>query len=441
MVETQIYKVSELTKLIKENLETNFKTIWIEGEVSNLKIPSSGHIYFTLKDEFAQIQAVIFKTQRKLIRFDVKDGLSVIANGRITVYEARGVYQIIIDYIEPKGIGALQLAFEQLKAKLAGDGLFEEKFKKKLPFFPKKIGIVTSPTGAAIRDIIHVINRRFANLHILVYPVKVQGDEAAKEIANGIEELNKFDDIDVLIIGRGGGSIEDLWAFNEEIVARAIFASKIPVISAVGHEIDFTISDFVADVRAPTPSAAAELVISSKEEIQKDLHFLQSRLKETLLSKIKYLKKSVELIISMCKAYAPLKLIQKYYQKIDELTSRIDKKTHNLISGKKESFIIMYGKFLEHKPTHAISRYQEILGLIKNRFQSGMKSLIANYKKEYLKRFEILNFLNPYSQLGRGYCICQKSNDGSLVKYISQVKTGEKLSLTLKDGKISCEVD
>ena len=221
----------------------------------------------------------------------------------------------------------------------------------------------------------------------------------------------------------------------------AIARSNIPLISAVGHETDFSLSDFAADVRAPTPSAAAELVISSKEEIQKNLHFLQSRLKDKFLSKIKYLNKSLELLISLCQAYTPLSLIRKYYQKTDELTSRINRETLNLISEKKESLIIMYGKFLAHKPTYRISSYQGILKQIENRLQSAMKVLIANYKKEYSKRFEILNFFNPYSQMERGYCICQKSNDGNLIKSISQVKTGEQLSLTLKDGKISCEVN
>jgi len=441
MPETQIYTVSKITQLIKENLEANFENIWIEGEISNLKIPSSGHIYFTLKDELAQMQAVIFKTQRRLIRFDVKDGLSVIVNGKISVYELRGLYQIVIEYIEPKGIGALQLAFEQLKAKLAAEGLFDERFKKKLPRFPKKIGLITSPTGAAIRDILQVINRRFTNVHILIYPVKVQGNEAPYEIAQGIEELNKFDDIDVLIVGRGGGSIEDLWAFNEEVVARAIFASRIPIISAVGHEIDYTISDFVADFRAPTPSAAAELVISSKEEIQKHLCFLQSRLKDLFSSKIKYLKKSLEALMNLYQVYTPLNIIRSFYQRIDELTSKLEKDIHNFINRKKESIIIMHGKILGQSPSQRVLTYKEILTAIKNRLEAGMKAHLRNYQREYSREVSILNFLNPYSQLKRGYSICQKSEDGSVVKSIFQVKSGEQLNLRVTDGKISCLVN
>ena len=440
MAKTEIYTVSKINQLIKENLEVNFGNIWIEGEISNLRIPATGHLYFTLKDESAQIQAVIFKTQRRGIRFDIKDGLSVIANGRITVYETRGIYQIIIDYIEPKGIGALQLAFEQLKAKLSQEGLFDDRFKKKLPLLPKKIGIITSPTGAAIRDILQVINRRFANIHILIYPVKVQGEEAPKEIVRAIEELNKFNDIDVLILARGGGSIEDLWAFNEEIVARTIFSSGIPVISAIGHEIDYTISDFVADFRAPTPSAAAELVISSKEDFQKHLDFLHRRLEDLFFSKVKYLKKSLEMLTSLCQAYSPLGVVRNLYQKIDELISRLEKKTLVLINGKKEALILTRGKILSHKPAQRISACREILKYTRQRLQLSVKTLLVNYKREYSKTASILSFLNPYSQLERGYSICQKP-DGTVIKSILQVNSGEFLNVRVTDGEISCEVN
>ena len=440
MAKAEIYTVSKINQLIKENLEVNFGNIWIEGEISNLRIPSTGHLYLTLKDELAQIQAVIFKTQRKGIRFDIKDGLSVIANGRITVYEARGIYQIIIDYIEPKGIGALQLAFEQLKAKLSQEGLFDERFKKKLPLLPKKIGIITSPTGAAIRDILQVINRRFANIHILIYPVKVQGDEAPKEIVQAIEELNKFTDIDVLILARGGGSIEDLWAFNEEIVARALFSSRIPVISAIGHEIDYTISDFVADFRAPTPSAAAELVISSKEEIQKHLDFLHRRLEDLFFSKIKYLKKSLEMLTSLCQAYSPLGAVRNLYQRIDDLISKLEKKTLAIITGKKEALILARGNILSQRPTHRILAFNEILKSTRHRLQVSAKNSLVNYKKEYSNSAGILSFLNPYSQLERGYSICQKP-EGVVIKSILQVKSGEPLNVRVTDGEILCQVN
>jgi exodeoxyribonuclease VII large subunit len=278
-----ILTVSELTQEIKEILETRFPDIWVEGEISNLRIPPSGHIYLTLKDDFSQIRAVFFKMKARTLRFVLEDGLHVICHGRVSLYEKRGEYQLILEEVEPKGIGALQLAFLQLKDRLEKEGLFDLARKKPIPMVPQTIGIVTSPTGAVISDMLHIIHRRFENVHILLNPVRVQGEGASLEIAKAIEDLNKWMNVDVIIVGRGGGSLEDLWPFNEEIVARAIYHSKIPIISAVGHETDYTISDFVADLRAPTPSAAAELVVRDKREIKNTLHYLEERLENQIL--------------------------------------------------------------------------------------------------------------------------------------------------------------
>jgi len=295
IVGNRIYKVSELTKLIRLELESSFPFVWVEGEISNLRQPSSGHFYFTLKDdeagEDAQLKAVLFKsdafriqTENKrnslLPKFELKNGIKVICGGRITVYEPRGEYQLVVEKLELRGKGALQLAFEQLKERLKAEGLFDEKYKKKLPLLPKKIGIVTSPTGAAIRDILRILERRFNRLHLVIYPAQVQGEGAAQQIASGLDYFSQRDDIDVVIVGRGGGSMEELWAFNEEIVARAIFncMKTKPVISAVGHEIDFTIADFVADIRASTPSAAAEMVVAKEEEFRSKIVQLVTRL-------------------------------------------------------------------------------------------------------------------------------------------------------------------
>src|SRR5512136_2779310 len=263
----RILTVSRLTALIRSTLEENFEHVWVEGEVSNLSTPSSGHLYFTLKDAGAQLRCVMFKGAVRNLRFRLKDGMGLILRGRITVYEQRGDYQLIAEYAEPLGIGALQLAFEQLKERLVREGLFDESRKKPLPVLPQRIGVVTSPTGAAIHDILTVVNRRFANVQILIVPVRVQGDGAAAEIAAAIDDVNRYGAVDVMIVGRGGGSLEDLWAFNEEAVARAIARSRIPVISAVGHETDYTIADFAADLRAPTPSAAAELAVKDRDEL------------------------------------------------------------------------------------------------------------------------------------------------------------------------------
>ena len=270
----KILTVSELTGDIKEVLESVFAEVRVEGEISNLKQPSSGHIYFSLKDETSQIRCVLFKNAAIRLKFALADGLKVVCIGRVGVYEREGQYQFYCDAIEPKGIGALQLAYEQLKERLSKEGLFDESRKRNLPFLPRAIGVITSPTGAVIRDILHVLDRRFAQVHVIINPVRVQGDGAKEEIAQAIREFNELNNVDVIILARGGGSLEDLWCFNEEVVARAIYHSTIPVLSAIGHETDYTIADFVADFRAPTPSAAAEIVMPSRAELVKQVENL-----------------------------------------------------------------------------------------------------------------------------------------------------------------------
>jgi exodeoxyribonuclease VII large subunit len=282
----KIYTVSDLTTEIRTVLEDSFAGVWVEGELSNFRHHSSGHMYFTLKDQESQIRAVMFRQQNRQLKFRPQDGLAILMYGEISVYEPRGEYQIVGEYMEPRGIGALQLAFEQLKERLQAEGLFDDSRKRPIPMLPGRIGVITSPTGAAIRDILQVLRRRFAGVDVLIYPVTVQGDQAAPEIVEAIRELNRRGGLDVLIVARGGGSIEDLWAFNEEVVARAIAASKIPVISAVGHQVDYTIADFVADLRAPTPSAAAELVVSKTDELAQRLDDLQARMSGAVRSRL-----------------------------------------------------------------------------------------------------------------------------------------------------------
>ena len=282
----KIYTVSELSQEIKGLFEKQFPDVWVTGEVSNFRAASSGNLYFTLKDASAQLRAVCFRNLARYLKFKPQDGISVIARGRLSVYEARGEYQLYVEYLEPAGLGALQLAFEQLKQKLAAEGLFDPARKRPLPMLPRAVGVVTSPTGAVIRDIVRILRRRFPNLNIMLYPVKVQGEGAAEEIVEGIEYFNRHRLADVLIVARGGGSLEDLWAFNEEVVARAIAGSKMPVISAVGHETDFTIADFVADLRAPTPSAAAELVVHRRQDFVDELGDRARRMSQILRLKL-----------------------------------------------------------------------------------------------------------------------------------------------------------
>ncbi|MBM3253938.1 MAG: exodeoxyribonuclease VII large subunit, partial [Candidatus Omnitrophica bacterium] len=319
----KIYTVSELTRNIKLLLEEEFPQVWVEGEISNLKIYPSGHAYLDLKDENAILKCVIWKWTLQYIRFKLEDGQKIVCLGKISLYEERGQHQLYIEKIEPKGIGALALAFEQLKTKLSKEGLFDESHKKPIPLLPRVIGIVTSPTSAVIKDILNILRRRFVNIEIIINPVRVQGKGAEIEIANAIEEFNRFGGVDVMVLARGGGSIEDLWAFNEEIVARAIFNSKIPVISAIGHETDYTIADFVCDLRAPTPSAAAELVVEKKGELINVIENYKNRIASSILHRIKDLRVTLVALRSDCESFNPINILQKYQQRIDDLTGNI----------------------------------------------------------------------------------------------------------------------
>lgn len=319
MPPSKIYTVSGLTKEIKHALEENFAGIQLQGEISNFKHHSSGHMYFTLKDEFSQIQAVLWRSRAQTLYFTPQDGMKVLVRGNITVYEVRGVYQIDVAQIEPLGTGELQLAFERLKKKLAAEGLFDVALKKPLPRYPETIGVVTSPTGAVLHDMLNILNRRCPAVEVILYPVKVQGAEAAREIAQAVEDFNTFGHIDVLILARGGGSLEDLWAFNEEIVARAIHKSSIPVISAVGHEIDYTISDFVADFRAPTPSAAAEVVIPTTAEMVEFVRDFHYTAEQNIRDQLSLQRERINALLRSHSFNKPIDIIRQRSQHLDEL--------------------------------------------------------------------------------------------------------------------------
>ncbi|MGC1912528.1 MAG: exodeoxyribonuclease VII large subunit [Candidatus Acidiferrales bacterium] len=321
--ERKVWKVSELTSRIGHLLEGSFPDVWIEGEVSNFHSAQSGHLYFTLKDARAQIRCVCFRDNVRGLKFRPEDGLHVTVRGSLGVYEPRGEYQVYVSVIEPVGLGALQLAFEQLKKRLADEGLFDQARKKALPMLPRRIGVITSPTGAAIRDILRVLQRRFANVHVLIYPVKVQGDGAAAEIVAGLRHFNAARSVDVLILARGGGSLEDLWAFNEEILARAIAASPIPIITGVGHETDFTIADFVADLRAPTPSAAAELVVRSRQEFDRLIAESQRRLMQQMKYLLSERRHRLRDLQSHRAFRQPELLLRRRRQQVDDLSSSL----------------------------------------------------------------------------------------------------------------------
>jgi exodeoxyribonuclease VII large subunit len=435
----KILTVSELTLEIKHHLEEGFGEIWVEGEISNFRSPSSGHYYFTLKDGKSQIRGVIFRFMGRYLKFEPQDGLAVICRGKISVYEPRGEYQLILDYMEPKGIGALQLAFEQLKEKLEKEGLFDAARKKPLPLLPKKIGIVTSPTGAAIRDLLNVIGRRFPNVGILINPVKVQGEGSAQEIASAIYELNTIPEIDVIVVARGGGSLEDLWAFNEEIVARAIDHSSLPVISAVGHEIDFTIADFVADLRAPTPSVAGELVVKDKAELSHLIDSLSSRLSNQMMHFLETVKNQFGFLK---KGLPDLRLkISDLQLRIDDLSSRLTPHILQSLELKKEMLGGRRVRLLLRNPQLKVGEYLKSVSLCEKSLIDSVY-LMLNRLRQVLERYlGELDSLSPLSVLQRGYSITRLFPSYKIVKDNKMVSVGDKVNIVLGKGEIFCQVD
>jgi exodeoxyribonuclease VII large subunit len=434
-----ILTVSELTQEIKNLLEFKFSDVWVEGEISNFRIPPSGHIYFTLKDEGSQIRAVLFRMQARSLRFVPEDGLHVICRGRVSLYEKRGEYQLILDRIEPKGMGALQLAFLQLKERLEKEGLFDVIHKKSLPMIPKKIGIVTSPTGAVIRDMLHILQRRFENVQILLYPVQVQGEEASSEIAKAIEYLNDRTDVDVIIVGRGGGSLEDLWAFNEERVARAIYNSKIPIISAVGHETDYTISDFVADLRAPTPSAAAELVVKEKREIKNTLHYLETRLESQVLQVFQ--RHRIDLSHYRKILISPRKRIEDYLLRVDELVNRFSILTSWIFKRNREKCIHLSERIYLQNPLQRVGNLRPFVSQVGKSLEQNMQHTIEIHRGKVGGVEGKLVSLSPLSILQRGYSITRKIPSLQILRDTTLSKEGDKVEVKLYRGTLLCAVE
>jgi exodeoxyribonuclease VII large subunit len=416
----KIYSVSAVTEIIKLTLETAFPVLWVEGEISNFHRHSSGHLYFTLKDAKSQLKGVMFRSDARKIAFDLKDGLMVLCRGRINVYEPRGEYQIVTEVIEPKGKGALQLAFEQLKEKLQAEGLFDPGRKKMLPLRPRTIGIVTSPRGAAIVDILRTLERRYARLHILIYPAKVQGEGAAAEIVEGIDYLGSLPGIDVIIVGRGGGSIEDLWAFNEEPVARAIHRSPVPIISAVGHEVDFTIADFVADIRASTPSAAAELVIEKEQAFEERIMGLADRVARSAKYALQERRNAI-IALTHHRIFQGFRVkILNLEQRVDELETRAWK----VIRAEKQM----------------IAEKQAVVLLATER----LRNRIGEKHKALGGRWETLSpGLHPHSPLNilqNGYTLCWKEKGFRLVRKPGEVAGGDDVIVSFAKGELACRV-
>jgi exodeoxyribonuclease VII large subunit len=434
-----IYTVSKLTAEIKKLLERNFEHLWVEGEISNLRLPGSGHHYFTLKDGSAQIRGVMFRLQNRLLKFEPADGLQVVCYGRLSVYEPRGEYQFVVEYMEPKGLGALQLAFEQLKEKLAREGLFDPAHKKPLPLLPQKIGVVTSPTGAAVRDILQIINRRFANVHVVLYPVRVQGPGAAQEIAQAIEALNQWTDIEVMIVGRGGGSLEDLWAFNEEVVARAIYQSRIPIISAVGHEIDFTIADFVADLRAPTPSAAAELAVQNKVELSQSLHHHLRRLAHAGRFFLETRREKISSLAS--RLIDPRKKVADLRLRLDESFSRLANACRQTLGRRKEQLDSRYAHLLLLHPGRKVADYEQRLSQLSRALAMASRGTLRLLRQKTEGQNGRLQTLSPLAVLERGYSITRILPSKKILRQASDLERDDRVNVRVSQGSFTARVE
>ena len=438
--ERKIFTVSELSVEIKGLLEKRFPDVWVAGEVSNFRGATSGHLYFTLKDANAQIRAVCFRNQARYLKFKPQDGISVIARGHLSVYEARGEYQLYVDYLEPAGIGALQLAFEQLKQKLAAEGLFDAARRKPLPLLPRTVGVVTSPTGAVIRDILRVLKRRFRNMNVLLYPVKVQGEGAAEEIAEGVRYFNAHRAADVLIVARGGGSLEDLWAFNEEVLARAIASSKIPVISAVGHETDFTIADFVADLRAPTPSAAAELVVHRKQDFIDELRDRARRMTQSARLAISGVREQLAGLRMHYVFKAMMDRVGERARRVDDAIVDMTRLMRLKITDCREALLHSSAGIVRYDFRRAIRLERVELDEREVKLQAAFARLLTDRRNRLVHIHTLLQERSPRTILDRGYSITRDAN-GHIVRDAAQVAVGEDLSIRLAKGELGATVN
>ena len=436
---TKIYSVSALSEEIKTLLEAHFDFVWVEGEISNFRSPLSGHFYMVLKDEKAQIKAVMFRPQTRYLKFMPQDGMKVIVRGRVAIYEPRGEYQVILDYMEPLGVGALALAFEQLKKKLAAQGVFDESVKKPLPFLPQRVAVITSPTGAAIRDFLKIIRRRFANLEIVVVPVKVQGEGAAAEMVDALNLVNRELDVDVIVLTRGGGSLEDLWAFNQEELALAIRASRIPVVSAVGHEIDVTISDLAADLRAPTPSGAAELLVVEKETLKQQLMQFRTRLQSGLKNGLGSLQEKLRFLSKGLRD--PRKGLADSWLRLDDLENRLSRMMTFMRMDRKRRLDAGEKALMLHSPLKIVAGLKQKIEFESRSLTMMVTRKLRDYGMSVSMLQEKLKDMSPLSVLGRGYSITRKLPEKQVLRSSSQVSRGDKVSVKLAEGELECLVE
>lgn len=435
----QILSISNLTKNIKRLLEEKYPIVWIIGEISNLTIPKSGHAYFVLKDDKAQISAIIFKGQKQQLKFNLQDGLTIVGMGRVSVYEPRGTYQMILEYAEPKGYGALQIAFEQLKQKLYLEGLFEADHKKSLPQLPKRIGIITSPTGAVIHDMLHIIYSRFSTVAVEIYPVQVQGKSAELEISQALEMANKRKSCDVLILARGGGSLEDLAAYNSEMVARAISNSNLPIISAVGHETDFTIADFVADVRTPTPTAAAQVVVPDKNDLLLKLDELRHRLFQTLVHKASRCRRDFEYL--QRSLIHPSKKLQDLQMRADDINHRLYRAVQMTLQNRRSDMTQYTYGLMRTSPMQTLQTIKAQAQRLELLLHQSVKTYMTERKDRMGHLQAMLDVMNPKALLQKGYSITRTIPQHSVVTSIDMVENDQPLEIMLSNGRLHVMVN
>ena len=434
----EVLTVTELTRQVQDILEATFDQLWVEGEISNLRRPASGHLYFTLKDEESQVRAVLFRPVARGLRFDLEDGMHILCRARMNVYRPRGEYQLVLDYAEPRGVGALQIAFEQLKAKLQAEGLFDPVHKKPLPFLPARIGVVTSPSGAVIRDILNITKRRFPSVDILVAPVRVQGAEAPAEIVEALHLLSEIPGIDVIIVARGGGSLEDLMAFNDEGVARAIFASRVPVVSAVGHEIDFTIADFVADVRAPTPSAAAELVVPRRGDLVQQVRALSARAAHAVARNLKIrrerLEKTTERVRDPRRRLVDLRL------GLDERFNNLAAALARRVCAERERLRRFETHLQYLSPSAKLATLTFVLDNLRKGMVTGIFRLVETLRARLAGHTAVLDSLSPLSVLARGYAIARTVPEGRVIRDAKDLAAGDPVGINVAKGRFNAVV-
>lgn len=437
----EVYTPSALTRFVRDLLEDSLPLVWIEGEISNCSRPASGHLYFTLKDAGAQVRCAMFKPRSTWLRFRPADGMRVLARARVSLYEARGEFQLIVDSLEEAGEGALQRAFEQLKSKLFAEGLFAQELKRPIPRMPRRIGVITSPTGAAVRDVLSVLARRFPLARVEVLPVPVQGKEAPPAIVAMLAAASRAARHDVILLTRGGGSLEDLWAFNDEAVARAIRASAIPVVSAVGHEIDFTIGDFAADLRAPTPSAAAELLVPDSAELARTLERQSGRLAQRLRRLLEARAQRLDHLLARLNAQRPQARLSRAGERLEQLHRRLTAGARRAIERRDARLALLRTRMLSQHPLAHLERGAERARGLRGRLEAGMRAGVDQRRSRLAELARTLHAVSPLATLERGYAILLERETGHVVRSTAQVRAGMPLAARVADGVVDLRVD